>query len=70
VEEAEKAKEKERRQRVRDAKIEEEKRLQNERIERSVERAQASITKKIGKPVMFRCGGGMGGGRLWLMRRV
>ncbi len=41
-------------QRVRDAKMEEERRLQAERIERSVERAQASTTKKIGKPVMFR----------------
>ena len=41
-------------QRVRDAKLEEERALQAERIERSVERAQASTTKKIGKPVMFR----------------
>jgi hypothetical protein len=41
-------------QRVRDAKMEEERRMQAERIERSVERAQASTTKKIGKPVMFR----------------
>ena len=34
--------------------MEEERLLQAERIERSIERAQASTTKKIGKPVMFR----------------
>mmetsp|Transcript_33784 Transcript_33784/g.56713 ORF Transcript_33784/g.56713 Transcript_33784/m.56713 type:complete len:611 (+) Transcript_33784:2-1834(+) len=54
VEGAEKAKEKERRQRVREEKMEAQKRLQEERIKRSLERSKAPALKKTGKPVMFR----------------
>jgi len=54
VEQAEKAKEKERRQRAREEKLEQQKREQERRVQRSLERAQAPVMKKTGKPVMFR----------------
>ena len=54
VETAEKAKEKERRQRAREEKLEQQKREQERRVQRSLERAQAPVQKKTGKPVMFR----------------
>jgi len=54
VEEAEKAKERERRLRVREEKLEQQRVMQEERIRRSIERSQAPVPKKTGKPVMFR----------------
>ena len=54
VEASEKAKEKERRQRAREEKIEQQKREQERRTLRALERAQAPVHKKTGKPVMFR----------------
>ena len=51
VEQAEKAKEKERRQRAREEKLEQQKREQERRVQRSLERAQAPVMKKTGKPV-------------------
>ena len=54
VEAAEKAKEKERRQRAREEKIEQQKREQERRVRRALERAQAPVHKKTGKPLMFR----------------
>jgi hypothetical protein len=54
VEAAEKQKEKERRQRVRELKQEQQARLQEERIQRSIRRSQEPVRKKTGKPEMFR----------------
>lgn len=60
VEEAEKLKDKERRQRLREEKLEAQRALQEERVQRALERAQAPVkkkvfsTKKTGKPIMFR----------------
>jgi len=54
VEVAEKQKEKERRQRAREEKIEAQRREQERRVQRSLERAQAPVHKKQGKPLMFR----------------
>mmetsp|Transcript_586 Transcript_586/g.698 ORF Transcript_586/g.698 Transcript_586/m.698 type:complete len:612 (+) Transcript_586:184-2019(+) len=54
VEQAEKAREKERRQRAREEKLEQQRREQERRVQRSLERAQAPVHKKQGKPVMYR----------------
>ena len=54
VEAAEKQKEKERRQRVRELKAEQAQAAQEERIQRSIRRAQQPVVKRTGKPVMFR----------------
>jgi len=54
VEAAEKAREKERRQRVREEKLEVLRRQQEERIQRSLRRAQEPVQKRIGKQVMAR----------------
>lgn len=54
VETAEKAREKERRQTARGEKMATQRREQERRIQRSLERAQAPVKKHIGKPVMFR----------------
>jgi len=54
VEVAEKQKEKERRHRAREEKIEQQRREQERRVQRSLERAQAPVHKKQGKPLMFR----------------
>ena len=51
---AEKEKEKERRQRAREEKLEQQRLEQEKRVKRSLERAQAPVHKKLGKPVMFR----------------
>ena len=51
---AEKEKEKERRERVRKEKLEQQRRELERRMKRSLERAQAPVQKKVGKPVMFR----------------
>uniref|UniRef100_A0A8C3D753 Cilia and flagella associated protein 100 n=1 Tax=Cairina moschata TaxID=8855 RepID=A0A8C3D753_CAIMO len=50
----EKAKEKERRIRFREEKLKQQKKLQEERLQRALERAQATITKKTGRKLMFR----------------
>merc|ERR1711907_576475 len=50
VEEAEKAREKERRQRAREEKMEAQRSLQEERMKRAIERAKAPVQKKVGKP--------------------
>lgn len=52
--EAEKAREKSRRTRVREEKLLQQQREQEARVKRALERAQAPIQKKTGKPVMFR----------------
>ena len=54
VEAAEKQKEKERRQRVRELKQEQMARAQEERIQRSIRRAQEPVKRRTGKPEMFR----------------
>ncbi|XP_020912543.1 cilia- and flagella-associated protein 100 [Exaiptasia diaphana] len=54
VEMAEKAKEKERRLRVREEKMEQQRLHQEDRVRRALERAQAEPKKKTGKPLMFR----------------
>lgn len=54
VEQAEKAKGKERRQRGREEKLEQQRKEQERRVQRSLERAQAPVHKKVGKPLMFR----------------
>ncbi len=54
VEAAEKQKEKERRQRVREAKQELAAKQQEERIQRSIRRSQQPVWKREGKPVMYR----------------
>ncbi|KAJ3187013.1 Coiled-coil domain-containing protein 38 [Gaertneriomyces sp. JEL0708] len=54
VEQAEKMKDKERRQRLREEKLEAQRQLQEERVQRALERARAPVKKKIGKPVAFR----------------
>ncbi|XP_038041813.1 cilia- and flagella-associated protein 100 [Anas platyrhynchos] len=50
----EKAKEKERRIRFREEKLKQQKKLQEERLQRALERAQATVIKKPGKKLMFR----------------
>lgn len=47
-------KDKERRQRLREEKLETQRLLQEERVRRAMERAQAPVKKKSGKPVVFR----------------
>eukprot|EP00284_Hemiselmis_tepida_P010146 CAMPEP_0174932562 /NCGR_PEP_ID=MMETSP1355-20121228/36610_1 /TAXON_ID=464990 /ORGANISM="Hemiselmis tepida, Strain CCMP443" /LENGTH=576 /DNA_ID=CAMNT_0016178983 /DNA_START=44 /DNA_END=1774 /DNA_ORIENTATION=+ len=54
VEKAEKEKEKERRLRVREEKMASQKKQQEDRIKKSIERSKAPVQKKTGKPVMFR----------------
>jgi len=54
VEAAEKQKEKERRQRVRELKQAEQARLQEERIQRSIRRSQMPVRRQVGKPIMYR----------------
>ena len=54
VEAAEKQKEKERRQRVREAKQALAAKLQEERIQRSIRRSQQPVKRRVGKPIMFR----------------
>jgi len=54
VEKAEKEKEKERRLRVREEKMAAQKKQQEDRIKKSIERSKAPVMKKTGKPVMFR----------------
>ncbi|KAI8853068.1 hypothetical protein BC829DRAFT_430335 [Chytridium lagenaria] len=54
VEQAEKMKDKERRQRLREEKMEAQRALQEERVQRALERARAPVKKKTGKPVLFR----------------
>uniref|UniRef100_A0A7S4F2N3 DUF4200 domain-containing protein n=1 Tax=Chrysotila carterae TaxID=13221 RepID=A0A7S4F2N3_CHRCT len=54
VEAAEKLKEKERRQRVRELKQAEAAKAQEERIQRSIRRSQEPVRKREGKPIMFR----------------
>lgn len=50
----EKEKEKERRVRVREARLKQQKELHESRLQRMLERAQAPVKKREGKPVMFR----------------
>nr|KAJ3421483.1 Coiled-coil domain-containing protein 38 [Polyrhizophydium stewartii] len=47
-------KDKERRQRLREEKMEAQRALQEERVQRALERARAPVKKKTGKPVVFR----------------
>ncbi|KAJ3236224.1 Coiled-coil domain-containing protein 38 [Chytriomyces hyalinus] len=54
VEQAEKTKDKERRRRLREEKMEAQRLLQEERVQRALERAKAPVKKKVGKPVAFR----------------
>jgi len=54
VAEAEKAKDKERREKMRLEKLDLQKKAQEDRIQRALERAKAPVKKKTGKPVMFR----------------
>ena len=54
VAEAEKAKEKERRMRLREEKLDQQRRNQEERLRRALERAKADIKRKTGKPLVFR----------------
>lgn len=54
VEQAEKIKDKERRQRIREEKMEAQRILQEERVQRALERAKAPVKRKTGKPVVFR----------------
>jgi len=54
VEAAEKLKEKERRQRVREARQAEAAKQQEERIQRSIRRSQEPVKRRVGKPIMFR----------------
>lgn len=48
------AREKERRQRVREEKLEISRKLQEERVQRSLRRAQEPVQKRQGKPIMAR----------------
>ena len=54
VEIAERAKEKERRTRAREIKLELAIKAQEERIQRSIRRAQEPVKRREGKPIMFR----------------
>jgi hypothetical protein len=54
VERAEKEREKERRLRVRTEKMAAQKKAQEDRINKSIERSKAPVQKKTGKPIMFR----------------
>jgi hypothetical protein len=54
VEQAEKIKDKERRQRIREEKMEAQRLLQEERVQKAMERAKAPVKKKVGKAVVFR----------------
>jgi hypothetical protein len=54
VEQAERLKDKERRQRLREQKMETQRLLQEERVQKALERARAPVKKKVGKPVVFR----------------
>lgn len=54
VEAAEKQKEKERRQRVREAKHALQAKQQEERIQRSIRRSQEPVKRRAGKPIMYR----------------
>ncbi|EDV29733.1 uncharacterized protein TRIADDRAFT_63550 [Trichoplax adhaerens] len=54
VEAAEKAKEKERRLKLREEKLEAQRLHQEDRVKRALKRAQADIKKKSGKPLMYR----------------
>lgn len=54
VEQAEKEREKKRRQYIREEKIEQQKKQQEERMRRALERSQAPVQKRMGPPVMFR----------------
>ncbi|KAI9220489.1 hypothetical protein BC828DRAFT_383406 [Blastocladiella britannica] len=54
VEKAERIKDKERRQRLREEKMDAQRVQQEERIQRALERARAPVKKKTGKPVVFR----------------
>ena len=54
VEQAEKMKDKERRHRIREEKMDAQRILQEERVQRALERAKAPVKKKTGKPLVFR----------------
>ncbi|XP_048344442.1 cilia- and flagella-associated protein 100 [Sphaerodactylus townsendi] len=54
IEQAEKAKEKERRIRLREEKIRQQRILQEERIQRALERARAEVKRKTGRRLVFR----------------
>ncbi|XP_062977458.1 cilia- and flagella-associated protein 100 [Elgaria multicarinata webbii] len=54
IEQAEKAKEKERRMRMREEKIRQQRLLQEERLQRALARAQADVKKKTGRRLIFR----------------
>ncbi|EPZ31136.1 hypothetical protein ROZALSC1DRAFT_28063 [Rozella allomycis CSF55] len=54
VEQAEKIKDKERRHRIREEKLEAQRLIQEERVQRALERAKAPVKKKTGKPLVFR----------------
>ncbi|KAJ3297159.1 Coiled-coil domain-containing protein 38 [Rhizoclosmatium sp. JEL0117] len=54
VEQAEKTKDKERRRRLREEKMETQRALQEKRVQIALERAKAPVKKKVGKPVVFR----------------
>ncbi|KAJ1550866.1 Cilia- and flagella-associated protein 100, partial [Nowakowskiella sp. JEL0078] len=54
VEQAEKMKDKERRQRLREEKMDAQRVLQEERVQRALERARAPVKKQVGKFVVFR----------------
>jgi len=54
VEQAEKIKDKERRQRIREEKMEAQRLLQEERVQKAMERAKAPVKKKVGKAIVFR----------------
>ncbi|XP_066469074.1 cilia- and flagella-associated protein 100 [Tiliqua scincoides] len=54
IEQAEKAKEKERRIRLREEKIRQQRLLQEERLQRALARAQADVKKKSGRRLVFR----------------
>ncbi|KAJ7316923.1 hypothetical protein JRQ81_003085 [Phrynocephalus forsythii] len=54
IEQAEKAKEKERRMRLREEKIRQQRQLQEERLQRALARAQADVKKKSGRRLVFR----------------
>ncbi|XP_053151761.1 cilia- and flagella-associated protein 100 [Hemicordylus capensis] len=54
IEQAEKAKEKERRIRLREEKIRQQRQLQEERLQRALARAQADVKKKTGRRLVFR----------------
>ena len=47
-------KDKERRQRIREEKMDAQRLLQEERVQRALERAKAPVKKKTGKPLVFR----------------